>query len=200
MPIGKIILTHHHKRFNYVDFDLPQKADVIVSALVWQALKSETRSFKNPTTVFEGTLTLNSGTSSLVLVDVGSGHSSGDVIVYLPKENILFASDLIFNNAVGFMGEASIVEWGESLDLMENLAPAVVIPGVGRVADGSLIVNFKKFYRAFMSEVIRNVDKGNTLAQTKREFSLEQYKNLPGYDVFLDVNLERAYKQYKATR
>jgi len=200
LPVNQVVLTHHHKGFNYVDFDLPQKAEVVASVNVWHVLKDETREFRNPTVVFENSLTLNRGKTTMVIIDAGPGHSSGDVIIYLPNEGILFASDLLFNDSFGYMGEAAIHEWGENLELMERLAPVKVVPGVGRVSDGTLISNFKKFYRAFMTEVIRNVDKGNTLAQTKKEFTLTQYKNLPGYNVFIDVNLERAYKQYKSRR
>lgn len=200
LPVNQVVLTHHHKGYNYVDFDLPERAEIIVSDNVWQVLKSETREFKNSTAVFENSITLTRGKTSLLIIDTGPGHSSGDVIIYLPVEGVLFASDLLFNDVFGYMGDASIHEWGESLDLLEKLAPVKVIPGVGKVSDGTIISNFKKLYRAFMTEIIRNVDKGNTLAQTKKEFTLTQYKGLPGYNVFLDVNLERAYRQYKTRR
>jgi len=200
LPVIKVILTHHHKGFNYLDFDFPEKSEIVASVNVWQALKGESREFKNPAVVFENALTLNRGKTSLVIMNAGPGHSSGDVFVYLPNERILFASDLLFNDTVGFMGEASIHEWGESLDMMERLAPVTVIPGVGKVSDNGAIERFRKFYRAFMTEIIRNVEKGNTFAQTKKEFSLPQYKSLPGYDTFLGVNLERAFKQFKSSR
>jgi len=200
LQVKQVILTHHHKGLNYLDFDIPLKTEVIVSVDLWQTLKGESREFKNSTIVFENALTLNKGKTSLVIMNTGPGHSSGDTIVYLPKERILFASDLLFNDTVGFMGEASIHEWGDSLDLMDELAPATVIPGVGRVADSGAIDRFRKFYRAFMTEIIRNVEKGNTLSQAKKEFSLPQYKFLPGFDAFFDVNFERAYRQFKSSR
>lgn len=200
LPVHKIILTHHHKGFNYIDFDFPEKSEIIASVDVWQALKGESREFKNPAVVYENVLTLNRGKTSLVIMNAGPGHSSGDAIVYLPSERILFASDLLFHDTVGFMGEASIHEWGEALDMMEVLAPAIVIPGVGKVSDIGAIEKFRKFYRAFMTEVIRNVEAGNSFSQTKKEFSLPQFKHLPGYDAFLEVNLERAYKQFKSSR
>lgn len=199
-PVRQIILTHHHKGLNYLDFDLPENAEIIVSVDIWQTLKGEAREFKNPTVVFENALTLNKRKTPVIIMNTGPGHSSGDTIVFLPKERILFASDLLFNDAVGFMGEASVREWGESLDLIDELAPAVVIPGVGSVADSGSVEKFRGFYRAFMTEVIRNVEKGNTLLRAKKEFSLPQYKSLPGFDSYFDVNFERAYKQIKSSR
>lgn len=200
MPISQVILTHHHKGSNYVDFDLPEKAEIIVSVRTLHDLKGEHREFNNSTLVFEENLTLNRGKTSIVVMDTGPGHSSGDLIVFLPKEGILFASDLLFNDVVGYMGEAYIHEWGENLELLERLAPVKLVPGVGKVDDASSITRFRQFYRAFMTEIIRNVEKGNTLAQTRKEFSLNQYKGLPGYKAFIDVNLERAYRQFKSQR
>jgi len=200
LPITTLILTHHHKGVNYYDYDLPEKAEVIISSNIWQTLKNEVREFKSATMVFDNAITLNRGKISMVVMNAGPGHSSGDTIVYLPNEGILFASDLLFNNAAGFMGEASIVEWGESLDMLEQLMPVKVVPGVGAVGGGEVIASFKAFYRDFMTEIIRNVDKGNTLAQTKKEFSLKKYRDLPGFGTFLETNIERAYKQYKTRK
>lgn len=197
LPITTLVLTHHHKGVNYYDYDLPEKIEVIVSANIWHTLKNELREFKSATMVFDNAITLNRGKISMVVMNAGPGHSSGDTIVFLPNEGILFASDLIFNNSAGFMGEASIVEWGENLDMLEQLMPVKVIPGVGAVGGLEIITSFRAFYRDFMTEIIRNVDKGNTLAQTKKEFSLKKYRDLPGFGQFLETNIERAYKQYK---
>jgi hypothetical protein len=84
--------------------------------------------------------------------------------------------------------------------MLEQLMPVKVVPGVGEVGGGEIIATFKAFYRDFMTEVIRNVDKGNTLSQTKKEFSLKKYNNLPGFSTFLETNIERAYKQYKSKK
>lgn len=200
LPITTLILTHHHKGVNYYDYDLPEKVEVIVSSNIWQTLKSELREFKSATMVFENAVTLNRGKISMVVMNTGPGHSSGDTIVFFPKEGILFASDLIFNNFAGFMGEASIIEWGETLDLLEQLVPTRVVPGVGAIGGIEVIDSFRSFYRDFMTEIIRNVDKGNSLAQTKKEFSLKKYSELPGFGQFLETNIERAYKQYKARK
>lgn len=198
LPVSHVILTHHHRGFNYVDFDLPEQAEVLVSAQIWQELTAESREFRNASLVFDESLTLNRGTTTLVLQSTGKGHSNGDVVVYLPKEGILFASDLLFNDIVGYMGEASVIEWGESLEFLESIPARQIIPGVGMVTDAAGISRFKKFYRAFMTEVLRNVEKGNSLSQTKKEFRLEEYNNVPGFKTFIDINLERAYRQLKA--
>jgi glyoxylase-like metal-dependent hydrolase (beta-lactamase superfamily II) len=198
LPVSHVILTHHHHGFNYVDFDLPEKAEVVASAQIWRELTAEMREFRNSNLVFDETLTLNRGGTSLVLLNMGKGHSDGDVVVYLPKEGILFTSDLVFNDTVGYMGEASVLDWGENIERLATIPARIIVPGVGKVTDSGGIARFQKFYRAFMTEVLRNVEKGNSLAQTRKEFSLDAHKALPGFSTFLDVNLERAYKQLKS--
>jgi glyoxylase-like metal-dependent hydrolase (beta-lactamase superfamily II) len=198
MPVTRVVLTHHHNGFNYVDFDLPEKTEIVASLQIWQSLKGELREFRNPTIVFENSLTLNRGPVSLVLMNTGRGHSNGDVVIYMPKEGILFASDLFFNETSGYMGDAFVHDWGESLEILEGIDARVVIPGLGKVADADALAGFRRFFKAFMTETLRNIEKGNTLAQTKKEFSLDQYKQMPGFATFFEVNLERAYKQLKS--
>src|SRR6185369_8734691 len=197
LPVTQVILTHHHKGFNYIDFDLPEKAEIIVSVSILQALKGEHREFRNPTLVFEENLTLNRGKTSIVVMDTGPGHSSGDLIVYLPNEGILFTSDLLFNDAVGYMGDGAMRDWILCLEMMAGVGARIVIPGIGKVTDSEEIGKFLAFFRDYMTEVLRNVEKGNNLVQTKKEFSLPQYRNLPGFKTFFEVNLERAYKELK---
>lgn len=200
IPVSRVVLTHHHLGFNYVDFDLPAKAELVASTQIWQSLQGELRAFRNPAIVFENSLTLNRGQVSLVLINTGQGHSNGDVVIYMPKESILFASDLFFNETSGYMGDAAILEWGENLEFLQGLAARVIIPGLGKVSDADGLAGFKRFFREFMTEVLRNIEKGNSLAQTKKEFSLAQYKDMPGFTAFLEVNLEHAYKHLKSRK
>ena len=197
LPLRHIILTHHHRGFNYVDFDLPANVEVITSWQAWQAWKSELREVRQPVIFFDKRLTLQQDNEILVLNNTDLGHSAGDVFVYLPKENILFTSDLFFNDAVGYMGDGSMREWVLNLELMEGIGARVVIPGIGKVTDSAGITRFKIFFKDFLTEVLRNIGKGNSLAKTKKEFSLPQYGNLPGFKAFFDTNLERAYINLK---
>ncbi len=197
LPIRHVILTHHHPGFNYIDFDLPANAEIITSWQTWQALKNELRPFRNQVIVFDSQLTLQRDNISLVLNNTVRGHSEGDVIVYVPSEGVLFASDLLFNDAVGYMGDGHMRDWAINLETMEQLAPRVVIPGVGKVTDAEGIGRFLTTMRAFLTEVLQWIEKGYTLAQIKKAFSLPEYQSLPGFKTFFDVNIERAYRELK---
>ena len=43
IPVRYIILTHHHRGYNHIDFDLPANAEIIASGQAWQSLAGEFR-------------------------------------------------------------------------------------------------------------------------------------------------------------
>ena len=178
LPLRHVILTHHHRGFNYIDFDLPANAQIITSAQAFQSLKSELREIRNQLFYFDSNLTIYKDNYSIVLGSTEQAHSEGDLFVYLPKEGVLFTSDLLFNDVVGYMGDGSMRDWILSLEMLEKIGAKTVIPGVGQITDNGSIHRFITFFKEFMTEVLRNVEKGNNLAQTKKEFSLPHYRNL----------------------
>jgi glyoxylase-like metal-dependent hydrolase (beta-lactamase superfamily II) len=196
-PVREIILTHHHSGYNYIDLDLPSNAEVITSWQTWQALRSEYRQMKNPVTFFETGLTLQRENISIILSNTDFGHSRGDIVVYVPGDDVLFTSDLVFNGVSGYMGTGHMREWVMNLEKLESLAVMTVIPGLGDVTDSAGISRFKLFLKDFLTEVLGHVERGDSLAKTKKEFSLTDYKSIPGYKSFIDVNIERAYGELK---
>lgn len=200
IPVRYIILTHHHRGFNYIDFDLPANAEIIASGPTWQALKSEFRQIKNQVTFFDRSLTMKRGNTLIVMNATGKGHSEGDVFVYLPDEGVLFTSDLFFNDVAGYMGDGNFRDWVETLEILSNLDANVVVPGLGAVTNSEGLVRFQTFFRAFTTEVLELIDKGLEVEAAKRKFSLPQYEKMPGYWAFFDVNFRRAYNELKALK
>lgn len=197
IPVRYIILTHHHRGFNYIDFDLPANAEIIASGPTWQALRSEFRQISNMVTFFDRGLTMKRGNTMIVLGATEKGHSEGDLFVYLPEEGVLFTSDLLFNDVAGYMGDGSFRDWIGSLEILASLEVKTVVPGLGEVTDTDGIQRFQTFFRAFTTEVLRLAGKGLEIEAAKRQFSLPQYENMPGYKAFFDVNFRRAYKELK---
>ena len=200
LQLRYIILTHHHRGYNYLDFDLPPQADVITSWQTWQALKGEYRQMKNPLQFFDKGLTLQRGKMTIVLSNVEFGHTEGDIVIFEPGSGLLFASDLVFNDSVGFMGDGHMRDWVAGLSVLENMGARVVVPGVGNVTDGEGIGRFRHFMQDFFTELLAHLDKGESLAETKKNFALPEYEELPGYNTFFSVNVERAYKELKKSR
>ncbi len=200
IPVRYIILTHHHRGYNHIDFDLPANAEIIASGPTWQALKSEFRQIRNQVTFFDRGLTMKRGNTLIVISATERGHSEGDILVYLPEEGVLFTSDLFFNDVAGYMGDGSFRDWIGSLDIMAAIDAGIVVPGLGDVTNTDGILRFQAFFRAFTTEVLRLIGKSLEIEAAKRQFSLPQYESMPGYKAFFDVNFRRAYNELKALK
>lgn len=197
IPVRYIVLTHHHRGYNHIDFDLPANAEIIASSQTWQALGSEFRQIRNQVTYFDRSLTMRRGKTLIILSNTGKGHSEGDVFVYLPEEDVLFTSDLFFNDVAGYMGDGHFREWIADLDLLSGIDARYVIPGLGAVTNADGIGRFQTFFRDFSTEVLRLIGLGLEPEAAKRSFSLPQYEVLPGFKAFFDVNFRRAYMELK---
>jgi glyoxylase-like metal-dependent hydrolase (beta-lactamase superfamily II) len=194
LPVKAIILTHHHRGYSRVDFDLPPAVDIVTTWQTWELLRRETRELKNSVTHFETTMTLMGGGRSLLLSNAEHGHAEGNMVVYLPQEKILFASDLVFTDHVGYMGDGNMRAWVVNLELMEETEAKTVVPGFGLPTDMGGVRRYKLFMKDFLSEVLARQERGEELATVRRTFRLPAHEEKPGYREFFGVNLERAYK------
>jgi len=193
-PIRSVILTHHHKGFPFVDFDFPRSFDLFLTWQTRQNMKEERRTIPNNLYSFDSTMTIDFDGTIIELTNVGTAHSNGDMILYLPESGILFTSDLLFNDVIGFMGDGSYRNWLELLDRMEQIGATTIIPGLGEPSNTASISRFRSFFRDFLTEVIRLKSLGKTLKDARTEFTLpSEYQNLPGYKTFMTSNIEKAY-------
>jgi glyoxylase-like metal-dependent hydrolase (beta-lactamase superfamily II) len=70
------------------------------------------------------------GHREVQLIFPGRGHTAGDVVVFLPRERVLCSGDF-FNGYIGYMGDAYVDEWADSLDRLAQLDFETVIAGHG---------------------------------------------------------------------
>jgi len=92
-----------------------------------------------PTLTFSERLTLWLGSREIRLVHLGRAHTAGDLVVYLPKERIAGTGDM-YNGYLGFMGDAYVDEWAETLERLAQLDFGTVIPGHGSPFQGKAAI------------------------------------------------------------
>ena len=84
-----------------------------------------------PNIVFEKSLTLHLGSREVQILHLGKGHTKGDTVVWLPKERIMFAGDLVEYDATPYTGDAYLADWPQTLDRLAALQPQKLVPGRG---------------------------------------------------------------------
>ena len=165
-----------------------------------------------PTITVEDGLTLYRGGHVVEVRHVGSGHTAGDLVVYLPKENILVTGDLVVW-PVPLIGadQSHVGEWAETLEKLRALKPAVIVPGHGQVLrDDSYLELMSKFLASAKRQTDEAVARGETLEQAHKSVNLEEFrKPFAGdsrsrsvlFDVYaVDPAVGAAYREAKETR
>lgn len=88
-----------------------------------------------PTETFSGALTLPLGDLTAELYEVGPAHTRGDVIVHVPERRTVFTGDILFHQGHPIIWAGPVGNWIAACDRIVALAPEVVVPGHGPVAD-----------------------------------------------------------------
>ncbi|MBF8290303.1 MAG: fold metallo-hydrolase [Chloroflexi bacterium] len=64
---------------------------------------------------------------------LGRGHTDHDVVVRVPDAHVLFAGDLLENDAVPWFGDGYPMDWPATVDRLRSLIDGPVVPGHGTV-------------------------------------------------------------------
>lgn len=79
--------------------------------------------------------TLRLGGKTIVITHPGAGHSAGDLLVWLPKDRVLFAGDVLVEDGVSMVVDGSSDELLEVLGVVDSMGPATVVPGHGAIPE-----------------------------------------------------------------
>jgi len=77
--------------------------------------------------------TLRLGGRAIVITHPGAGHSAGDLLVWLPKERVLFAGDVLVEDGVSMVVDGNADELLRVLDVVGALHATAVVPGHGAI-------------------------------------------------------------------
>lgn len=88
-----------------------------------------------PNMTVNDTLIIYGSKRKLVLIPTGTGHTIGDMIAYLPEDNIIFTSDQLFVKCHPYFGDGNPDSLKNNLESFIALKPEIVIPGHGAVGD-----------------------------------------------------------------
>ena len=170
-----------------------EKAAYQSTVAIGQEWLDDTKVFQNtlPTKTFERRMVAKSGTRTVELRHFAPAVSRGDVAVWLPKEKILVAGDLV-DNPVPFAYRADVDGWIASLDSLTALNADVVVPGHGKIMRGSSsnIPVLRGYLVSLREQTRKGAADGKTLEQTRQAIDLR------GKDVFKEKMLQFIFESY----
>lgn len=114
-----------------------------------------------------GSDTLRLGARVTVVFHPGPAHSSGDLMLWLPAERVLFAGDILLEDGVTMVVDGNSGVLLRTLDLIDSLHPRVVVPGHGRIpADPTLLTRMTRGYITSLRDSMRaEVQRGTPMGR-----------------------------------
>ncbi len=134
----------------------------------------------------------------------GRGHTEGDIVAWLPGQQVLFAGDLVEAQAALYTGDAFHQEWSTgTLDRVAQLGAETLVGGRGAVARGrpaveAAIEQSRQFLRVMLREVGAVRQRGGTLKEAFRMTHaalVDRYGGWPIFEHCLPFNVSRLWDE-----
>jgi glyoxylase-like metal-dependent hydrolase (beta-lactamase superfamily II) len=107
--------------------------------------------FRKADITFDKDYDLDLGGVTAKLTAMGPNHTLGDTVIWIESQRVLFSGDIAMRAQPAFAStHSSRRHWLASLDKLEALKPAIIVPSHGPTGDGSVFING---YRSYLVEV-----------------------------------------------
>jgi cyclase len=150
-----------------------------------------------PTQTFEKRLDMTVGSKVVQLYNVGPAHTSGDTIVYVPSERIVFTGDILFNNGHPIVWAGPVANWVAACDLLLGLDVDVVVPGHGPIADKRAVHELKAYLGFISTEARRHFDDGLNYEAAARKIDLSAFGTWSDPERIV-ANVASMYREFSA--
>lgn len=157
-----------------------------------------------PTHTFVESMSLDLGSRRVELRFLGRGHTSGDLVVWLPEERICFAGDLVEAQAAPYIGDAHVADWrGATLDAVAALGAEQMVGGRGPVVRGTAevqqaIADTRRFLSAVLDGTRQVREAGGTPRDAYRATHAAlapRYGSFPIFEHTMPFNVQRAWDE-----
>ncbi|MDX9904022.1 MAG: MBL fold metallo-hydrolase [Bacteroidales bacterium] len=121
----------------------------------------------------------------LVLIPAGTGHTDGDMVAYLPDDDIIFMSDLLFVRFHPYFGDGDPESWKTILKKLIALNPEKAVPGHGPTGDVNSLYLMVDYIETLTDLVQKELDSGGDESRVM---------NIPVPEKFSDYLLSFFYR------
>jgi hypothetical protein len=98
--------------------------------------------------------TLSLGDTDIQILNIGRAHTGHDLVAYLPREKILWMSEVFSNRIFPSMANSNPGEWVETLKKAERMDVRVYVPAHGFVDSPAILKEEELNFRLALERVI----------------------------------------------
>ena len=109
---------------------------------------------KQPTQPVSDKRVLTLGGTEIQILFLGRAHTGGDLMVYLPREKVLFMSEAFINRIFPSMANGYPSEWVAALKKAEAMDVTWFVPAHGFVDDADVLREEERNFRMAIEKVI----------------------------------------------
>ncbi len=199
-PIRYLIYSHHHDDHIAGGALFKKEGAVIIAhrRAYERLFQRRNADVSLPDQIVDGQRTIVLGTTRLDLVYTGRNHSDSSLVMFLPKEKVIFAVDF---NSLGAIPSRLAVndsypeEWQASLKRTLALGWDKMIPGHpgpnGRLGTRKDMEEQLAFLTDLSAEVKKASEAGKCFDPASKEVRLPKYGTLQGYEANIEWNIHR---------
>lgn len=123
------------------------------------------------------------GSREIQLLHLGRAHTGGDVVIYLPQENVVFTGDMMLPG-LAYMGDAHVDEWPATLEALKTLEFDTWLPGHGPVMHTrEPIDNFQAYLRDLWDKTSTLHRQGISAEQAAEQIDMSSHSMVRGVGV-----------------
>ncbi|MFI5863283.1 MBL fold metallo-hydrolase [Streptomyces sp. NPDC051546] len=203
-----VVNTHHHGDHTYGNGVFAPQALILAHEnarseqiaagrqleLIWPATDFGALDLTAPDLTYGDRMTLYVGETEVRVLHPGVAHTTGDSIVWLPEQRIVFTGDLVFAQGTPFLAMGSLAGSLRALELLRSLGAETVVPGHGPLTDPGAYEATERYLR-YVAELAREGRaKGLTPLEAAREADLGEFAGWRESERLV-ANLHRAYAE-----
>lgn len=177
--------------------DQKARADSQMSRL--DKLIGDSLEYTNPvfaSEVFDTTKYIELGKVKLELHHLGSAHTAGDIVAWMPNKRIMFAGDIVFNNRMLGIGPArNFQSWINVFEKMASFKPFHIVPGHGNPSNLKEATKNTYQYLVFLkSKVSEILDKDGDM-QDALKIDQSNFNYLINHESIAGKNAQWVFEQ-----
>jgi glyoxylase-like metal-dependent hydrolase (beta-lactamase superfamily II) len=131
-----------------------------------------------PNLVFRDTLTISDNDLSLQLSYLGAGHTSGDIVIFIPQDKVLVTGDLVHDYEPLFW-DADPDSWIQVLDKINRIDFDYFVGGHGDKHKGREIVYaWENYLKELIAKTREAIREKQTLENFQRQITAEMFISL----------------------
>jgi len=147
-------------------------------------------------TIVDDNLTLTVGDNTFEIKQLTSiAHTKGDLVIYLKKQNVLFAGDLVFNDRLTSLRDGSILGSLDALKKIDAYHAKVIVGGHGRRTDANATEPLTAYLSQMKKEILDAQDSDIGMEEINKKVTMPNFTQMKLYNVLHKRNVLDAYKE-----